>query len=75
MVIIVIEAGAWGLEKSNVDPFFKGKEKDPKIYRLVGFTSTLWKAVHQIILKNISKHIKDKKVIGSNQHGFTKGSL
>lgn len=42
-------------------------------YGLVSFTSVLGEVVEHVILQSISKHMKDKKVIGSSQHGFMKG--
>lgn len=44
-------------------------------YRLVSFTSVPGKVMRQLILDIISKHMKDKKMIRTSQHGFTKGKL
>ncbi|PKU46080.1 rna-directed dna polymerase from mobile element jockey- hypothetical protein [Limosa lapponica baueri] len=59
--------------KDNVTPVFKkGKKEDPGNYRPVSFTSILGKVKEQLILDVISKHVKEKKVIMSDQYGFTK---
>ncbi|GAB0179570.1 mitochondrial enolase superfamily member 1 [Grus japonensis] len=53
--------------------FKKGKKEDPGNYRPVSLTSIPEKVMEQLILKVISKHVEEKKVIRSGQHGFTKG--
>lgn len=47
-------------------------KEDPGSYRSVSLTPILGKAVKTLILYIISRHMKDKKVI-SSQQGFTKG--
>ncbi|GAB0207459.1 mitochondrial enolase superfamily member 1 [Grus japonensis] len=60
--------------KANVIPVFKkGKKEDPGNYRLVSLISIPGKMMEQLILGVINKHVEEKKVIGSGQHGFTKG--
>ncbi|PKU29730.1 rna-directed dna polymerase from mobile element jockey-like [Limosa lapponica baueri] len=60
--------------EANVTPVFKkGKKENPGNYRPVRFTSIPGKIMEQLILDIISKHVEEKKVIGSGQHGFTKG--
>ncbi|GAB0208256.1 mitochondrial enolase superfamily member 1 [Grus japonensis] len=60
--------------KTNVTLVFKkGKKKDPGNYRPVSLTSIPRKVMEQLILGVINKHVEDKKVIGSGQHGFSKG--
>ncbi|GAB0193231.1 mitochondrial enolase superfamily member 1 [Grus japonensis] len=60
--------------KASVTPVFKkGKKGDPGNYRPVSLTSIPGKMMEQLILGVINKHVEEKKVIGSGQHGFTKG--
>ncbi|GAB0205620.1 mitochondrial enolase superfamily member 1 [Grus japonensis] len=60
--------------KANVTPVFKkSKKEDPGNYRLVSLTSIPGTVLEQLILGVISKHVEEKKVIRSGQHGFTKG--
>ncbi|GAB0181788.1 mitochondrial enolase superfamily member 1 [Grus japonensis] len=61
-------------KKANVTPVFKkGKKEDPENYRPVSLTSVSGKMVQQLSLGVINKHVEEKVVIGSGQHGFTKG--
>ncbi|KAK4808972.1 hypothetical protein QYF61_015206 [Mycteria americana] len=52
-----------------------GKKEDPGNYQLVSLNSVPGKTGQHILLGAISKHMKDKKVTGSSQQGFTKGQL
>ncbi|GAB0188181.1 mitochondrial enolase superfamily member 1 [Grus japonensis] len=62
--------------KANVTPVFKkGKKEDPGNYKPGSLTSVPGKVMEQLILGVISKHVEEKKVIRSGQHGFTKGKL
>lgn len=40
---------------------------------LASLTSVSGKVMEQLTLETISKHVKEKKMIESCQHGFTKG--
>jgi len=56
----------------SVTPVFKkGKKEDLGNYRPVSLTSIPGKVMEQLILDVISKQVEEKKVIRSNQHGFT----
>ena len=61
---------------ANVTPLFKkGKKEDPGNYRLVSLPSIPARATEQLILETASRHMKDKTVIRSSHHGFTKGGV
>jgi len=60
--------------KANITPVFKkGKKEDLGNYRPISITLIPGKAMEQLILGIISRHIKNKKVIRRSHHGFTKG--
>ncbi|GAB0179391.1 mitochondrial enolase superfamily member 1 [Grus japonensis] len=60
--------------KVNVTLVFKkSKKEDPGNYRPVSFTSIPGKVMEQLIQEVISKHVEEKKIISSGQHGFTRG--
>lgn len=71
----MIRGGTKGLEESKCHCNLqkKGKEEDPGSYKPVNITFNSRKISEQIFPEAISKHLKDKKVTGSSQHGFTKG--
>lgn len=54
--------------------FTKSTEKDSENYRPVRFTSVPNKMREQIILKNISKLMKDKKVTGLASMDLQRGN-
>lgn len=51
------------------------KKKHPGNCRLISPSLIPRKVLKQIILETISWHVKDEKVIRSNQHGFIKEHL
>ncbi|GAB0204519.1 mitochondrial enolase superfamily member 1 [Grus japonensis] len=51
----------------------EGKKEDPGNYRPVSLIFVPGEVMEQLILGVINKHVEEKKVIGSGQHGFTKG--
>jgi len=50
----------------------KGQKEDPRKHRLVSLSWIPAKVIEQNTLETASKHMKDKKVPGYSEHGFTK---
>ena len=68
---LIVETGrsAWRLEESKFHSYLqKGKKEDLENYRPVSLTLIAGKGVQQLVLKNISRHMNDKKIIRSSQH-------
>ncbi|GAB0180050.1 mitochondrial enolase superfamily member 1 [Grus japonensis] len=59
-------------EKKTTSVFKKGEREDPGNYKPV--TLIPGKVMKQLILETISRHMKDKKMIRSSQHGFAEGN-
>jgi len=60
--------------KASVTAIFKkSKKEDPGNYRPVNPTPIPGKVMEQLILEVIIKQVEEKELIGSSQHGFTKG--
>ena len=53
----------------------KGRKEDPGKYRLVSLTSVPGKVMEQIILGEITQHVRGIQGIRPSQHGFMKGRL
>lgn len=80
LLSIIFEC-SWQLEeapknwrKTNITPLFKkGKKENTGNYRLVNLTLITGRVIEQLIRESISRHVKDEKVIRSDQQGFTMG--
>lgn len=63
-----------GLEEIKCHFYFQERQGSGfREYRPVGLTLTPGEMIEQIVLETISEHANYRKVIRSNQCGFTKG--
>lgn len=62
----------WRMAYAN-PTFRNGEKEDPENYSPVSFTLIPGNVVEQPILKSITRHMKEEKIIRSIQHGFIKG--
>lgn len=70
----VFKLGNFRLYGRNVH--YKLQERQGGVFgehRLANLTFIPRKVMEQIVLETISKHIRDKKMTGNSQDGFTKG--
>ena len=72
--LLVNWRGPRGLEACDVTLIFKkGHKEDPGNYRPVSPTSVPGKVMEQIVLREITQHVRGNRGIRPSQHGFTKG--
>ena len=65
---------AW--KTGNVCPIFKkGKTEELGNYRPARLISLPEKVMEPILLEDVSKDVRDKKVTGRSQHGFAKAEI
>ncbi|KAK4829731.1 hypothetical protein QYF61_006192 [Mycteria americana] len=65
---------AW--KAGNMHPIFKkGETEELGNYRPVSLLSLHGKVMEHILLEAISKDVRDKKVTGRSQHGFSRGEI
>ena len=59
---------------ASVTPIYKkGPEENPENYKPVRLTLLSGKVMEQIVLREITQHVRDNKSIRPSQHGFIKG--
>ncbi|KAK4828638.1 hypothetical protein QYF61_000286 [Mycteria americana] len=61
------------MKANGVPTFKKATKEDSGNYRPVSLTSLPVNVMEQILLEIIFRPMKDKKMIGSHEHGFTRG--